>query len=235
MSQDYDYQFSASKLGLFKEDPQAFYLDHHFGIKKPHSIVAQVTNGLDRNMKALQDQYRGNLPPMLVGQVPGILFPDIEKIKKWRHWKSGLTTTLVIGGKRVKVIGALDDALLTAGALASLDTKTKGGPPKDDGRQWYETQADTYELLFVQNGFPVTGKSYFNYVWPVGCDAEGRVTFANQVYALEASADRVMKLMERAVACLESPRMPNETGKYSEFGQAYRDYCERLDKQPVTV
>ena len=231
-----DYQLSASKLNFFREDPQAFWLEHQVGIKRPESIVAQITNGLDRAIKSLYDRHRGGLPPMLVGQVPGVLHPDLALVKKWRHWRSGLQSELTVchdpDGRpladpvTVRLIGALDDVLMIDGAVASLDTKTKGSASTTDGREWYELQGDVYELLFELNTIPRTGKSYWNHVWPVGCDDGTQVAFANRVFVLNASAERARRAIVEAVACLRSPAMPTTMGKYTTFADRYAHYLE---------
>lgn len=204
----FEISLSASKLGIFRECPRCFYDINVLKIPRPDSIVASITGGIDRTVKGYFDNYRGHVPPILEGKVPGFLYPDIEKMKKMRHWKSGLKAEVEVHGIRVGIIGALDDLLMNCPGYAPLDGKSKGDEPKDDGSKYYQTQSHIYGLLLDRNGMPPSGLSYFAYFWPIDLDycdqTSSHVWNAGcKVYALECSPDQAVQTIGEAVLVLK--------------------------------
>jgi hypothetical protein len=221
----FDLSLSASKLGIFRECHRCFYDINVLNIKRPDSIVASITGGIDRTAKAHFDEYRGGLPPALQTQVPGFLYPDIEKMKKMRHWKSGLKAEVEVHGIRVGIIGALDDLLMNCPGYSPLDAKSKGDEPKDDGSKYYSTQSHIYGLLLDRNGMPPSGLAYFAYFWPIELSHE---TSSNspvwdagcKVYALECSPDKAVETIGNAVLVLKGGQPPfNPLCTYCTFAQ----------------
>lgn len=199
----YDISLSASKLNLLKECRRCFYDANTLKIERPRGIVASITNGIDGRVKDYLDTFRGQMPPFLAHQgVPGRFLADIEKMKAYRHWKSGLQVELEVQGLRVRVIGALDDLLEACPGHSPFDAKTKGAAPKDDGAQYYQVQSDIYGLLLEKNGRPISGNSYFAYFWPTemtGLD----IRFDAKVYALRCSPAHAVSTIGEAVTLLK--------------------------------
>lgn len=222
----FDLSLSASKLGIKRECDRCFYDINVLKIPRPESIVASITGGIDRTVKGYFDQFRGAVPPLLAGQVPGFLYPDVEKMKKMRHWKSGLKAEVEVHGIRVSIIGALDDLLVNCPGYAPLDGKSKGDAPKDDGSTYYQVQSDIYGLLLDRNGMPPSGFSYFAYCWPITLDhVEGRSApvwdAGCKVYALGCSPDNAVKTIGDAVLVLKGGQPAwNPSCTYCTFAQA---------------
>lgn len=224
----WEISLSASKLNIFQSCQRCFYDINVLKIPRPDSIVASITGGVDREVKNHFDQYRGLVPPVLSSQVPGFLYPDLEKMKKMRHWKSGLKAEVEVHGIRVGIIGALDDLLMNCPGYAPLDAKSKGDQPKDDGSRYYAIQSNIYGLLLDRNGMPPSGLAYFAYFWPTGCaDPEaGRPSgdlawdFKCQVYALECSPDKAVATIGEAVTVLKGGQPEwNKACTYCQFAQ----------------
>jgi len=222
----WDISLSASKLNLFRECPSCFYAVNVLKIPRPDSIVASITGGIDRTAKAYFDAYRGKVPTVLEGKVPGFLYQDLEKMKKMRHWKSGLKAEVEVHGIRVSIIGAIDDLLMSCPGYSPLDAKSKGDRPKDDGSKYYGIQSNIYGLLLDRNGMPPSGLSYFAYFWPVqmihhnggpsvwdvGCE----------VYALECSPEKAVQTIGDAVLIMKGERPQlNQDCTYCKFVSAH--------------
>ncbi len=235
----YKYQLSASKLNLFNEDPRVFWLVMHGHLKEPGRPFPSITGGIDRVMKEMCDQYRGGLPPCLEGKMPGVLMHDQDLMKKWRHWKSGLQATVMVKDIEVRIIGALDEVLIetpnipwgSTETFSPLDHKSKGKEPMDDGAQYYQAQSDIYGLLLDSNGYPISGKTYLHYCWPIEVkDWQVRdvpaipMKFGSKVFALRSDPKEAIKLIELAVACLERATPPPASGNLSWFGEQYGAY-----------
>lgn len=221
----WDVSLSASKLNLFKECPTCFYTVNVLKIPRPDAIVASITGGIDRTVKAYFDTVRGKVPTVLEGKVPGVLYQDLEKIKKMRHWKSGLKAEVEVHGIRVGIIGALDDLLMRCPDYAPLDVKSKGDRPKDDGSKYYGIQSNMYGLLLDRNGMRPSGLSYFAYFWPsqmMHHESTAVLDVGCEVYALECSADKAVQTIGDAVLILKGARpQPNPDCTYCAFISAH--------------
>ena len=216
----FDLSLSPSKLNLKAECIRCFYDANVLKIERPRGIFPSLPGGVDRVMKDYLDQYRGGLPPSLVGRIPGVLWGSVEQITKLRNWRSGLKAILKVGGKVVSLIGALDDVILEdSGTYSVFDTKTKGDVPKDDGARYYQNQLDLYALLLRENAMPPSGKGYLDYHYPVQT-AGNTITFDHALYVLSADADRAMKLLQEAVACLTGGQPDsNQECEFCRFSQ----------------
>jgi hypothetical protein len=120
---------------------------------------------MDRMMKQYFSHYRGDLPPVVKGLVPGVLFKDAAKVKKWQYWK---TAPRYSDEKlNVEVCGAIDDLLVQPDeSVDPFDFKTKGSMPETDGSEYYQLQMDIYNLLFASNGFKINNRAFLAYMWP---------------------------------------------------------------------
>lgn len=219
----YDLSLSASKLNLFRECPRCFWDANTLKVERPRGAFPTLPNGIDRTMKACFDQCRGALPAVLQGKVPGVLYHDIDRMQKMRHWKSGLKAEVEVHGIRVGLIGALDDLLQDCPDFSTFDGKSKGDKPKDDGSKYYSTQSHIYGLLLDQNGYSISGTAYFAYFWPTSCCGTSW-DFDCDVYPLESNPDKAVQIIGEAVALLQGGQPePNLTCEYCRFAQARVD------------
>jgi len=182
-------------------------------------------------MKDYFNQFRGSLPPSLIGRVEGVLMSDAAKLKKWQNWRSGLTWEDNALG--VKLIGALDDCLTDGEIYIPLDNKTKGSKPKDDGSQYYQTQMDCYGLLLKSNGYKVNGNAFLVYYYPFNICAilenlnsqrelSIGLPFGVDVYCLKSSPDEAVATITKAVEILKGKRPePAPDCEYCRFGLLY--------------
>lgn len=195
-------RLSASTLGIFEECPRCFYQHIVQKVKRPETPFPSLPNGIDRVLKTYVDQYRGALPPQLVGKVNGVLFPDLEKIRKYRNWQSGLQVDVDTPHGRVTLIGALDDLVMGSGVYTPLDWKTRGTAPKSSGVEYYGRQANCYALLLQGNGLEPSGEGVLVYWYPESVDLSSNIFFQTEVHTIPAQAEAAMALLHRAMACL---------------------------------
>lgn len=235
----FQISLSASKLNIFRECPRCFYDINVLKIPRPDSIMASITGGIDRTVKAYFDQHRGLIPKALAGQVPGFLYPDLDKIKKMRHWKSGLKAEVEVHGIRVGIIGALDDLLMNCPGYAPLDGKSKGDEPQDDGAKYYATQSHIYGLLLDRNGMPPSGLAYFAYFWPIVLAEVGTATVWDsgcKVYALECSPDKAVQTIGDAVLVLKGGQPEwSPACTYCKFAQVRVEAAVKAIAQPTAA
>lgn len=208
---------SASKLNLFLECPKCYWLQEVKKISRPRGIIASLMGGMDRVIKDWYDNHRPTLPIEVQGAIEGTLYPDLNKLKQWRNWRSGLSC---IVDNRVKLIGALDDLIVQGEADSTLhipfDIKTKGYEPKTDGSEYYQNQLDCYSLLLSSNGMKAADFSYLAYYHPfntngfdVSQDVIG-IYFKVKVFKLETNPKRAKETILKALDCLSGPE-PTET------------------------
>lgn len=217
----WDFSLSASKLNLLAECQRCFFDANVLKIDRPRGIFPSLPSGVDRVMKDYCDKYRQSLPPQLVGKIAGKLWGSTAQITKLRHWKSGLKAELVVAGKTVNLIGALDDLIFEDNASYSpYDIKTKGAEPQDDGARYYQLQCDIYALLLQENGMPPSGKAYLDYHFPIIMDG-GAIAFKDKLFVLNTDTNRAHATIEKAVTLmLGNQPSPSSTCDYCNFSNA---------------
>ncbi len=230
------YRLSSSAISGFKNCPKCFWLDKRVKIKPPRGIVASLMGGMDRVIKEYMDSHRkiGEMPPELFDIADGgvVLFPDQDKLKAWRNWRSGLTAE--INGHQI--IGAFDDLLQTAeGLVIPFDYKTKGKPADEEyAKKYYQTQLDLYGLMLKSAGYKVADFGVFSYWSPalvlnlkdfsLPQGSEGCVQFSVQTIVIDINPKAGEEIFMDAIKCIEGD-MPEssptcEQCKYVELRNA---------------
>jgi hypothetical protein len=212
---------SPSKLGDFKRCPRCFYDSYASKFPRPRGIFPSLPGGMDLIMKKYVDQYRGKLPPALVGKVPGVLYSNLSQMNKWRNWRSGPTYNDY--ANNITLIGALDDCLVDGDIYIPLDWKTKGSEPEDDGSQYYQLQMDCYNLMLEAQGMRVREEAHLVYIYPVnacslpelppedvpeGVEYQNRaiVMFVLKPYQIKCNKENALQAMLEAADCLRGSR-----------------------------
>lgn len=198
-------RLSPSKLSVLKDCERCFWLANKMGIERPRGIFPSLPGGMDLKLKDNYDAHRSAGTKPLCVPDGFRLFSNIEVLKKWRHWRTGLSCEI----EGTQLIGALDDVLVDdSGRLIPYDYKTKGSEPKNDGSQYYQTQLDCYDLLLTENGYETAGIAFLAYYYPVSIgnpygNDEQTIYFGVKVFKLETSAQRAREIIQKAKAILE--------------------------------
>lgn len=203
MPKDKQLRLSPSSINLFIDCPRCFWLQFNKGIKRPAGIFPSLPGGMDIIIKKYFDSFRakGKLPPELEGKVEGKLLDDLDLMKQWRNWRSGLS---FVDGE-VKLGGALDDCLVNGDAYVPVDYKTRGFDLKEDSSAIYENQLATYNLLLERNGYKQSGAAYLVYYIPKEVAGAGKINFKIEVVEMNADPEKAYKVFRAAVKCLDGP------------------------------
>lgn len=195
-------RLSPSALNLFLECPKCFWLEYGEGIHRPRGPFPSLPGGMDIIIKKYFDSYRavGKLPPELVGQVEGDLFPDNEVLSKWRSWRSGLSH--YDRELDAVLVGALDDCMVSGGKYIPTDYKTRGFELKEGGESFYQNQLNCYSFLLESNGLPQPGYAYLIYFIPKEVKSGGVVNFSVEVKKVTTSTDDARRTFTAAVRLL---------------------------------
>lgn len=173
----WDYSLSNSKLGLLAGTdgcPRCFFDANKLKVERPRGIFPSLPSGIDDRMKAYFDQYRGGLPPILHGRLPGVLWGDTERIRKVRHWRSNASPLIPTPHGVVSLIGAFDDILERAdGFFSIIDGKSRGSVPDAGYAERYsQIQADLYNLQMKLSGMNPHPETFFVFFTPQEFDTE---------------------------------------------------------------
>ena len=227
---------SPSKLSVFTECPRCFWLQMNEKVKRPRGPFPSLPGGIDRKLKPYFDSYRakGQMPPEFEGKLPGRLFEDQERLRRWRYWKSGLYYRNE--ELNVEMVTALDDLLVDVqedgtGLYIPFDYKTKGGVPKTNGAEFYQVQLNCYELALDANGYKTCGKGVLAYVYPEDLERDDLdemrcvvpFDFGVQVYELPTNLEDAKKLIERACEVLRGGLPASMPGcEYCGYAEGYQ-------------
>lgn len=240
---------SPSKLNSADECPRCYWLKANKAAEFPDGIMAGITHGMDRTIKAHYDKHRPSLPPELVGQVEGQLFKDQATLKKWRYW--GSAPEYRLEDLKVIVQGAVDDVAVDGEFFMPLDAKTKASEEKaavlEDVIKYNQTQLDCYALFFITSGLKVNGRGYVANYFPMEIESSEAKFSLNKtalvpyrfgciVHRLSSDAERAKEKIEKAAKLVRGP-MPPATASCSfcQFANQYVEAVERTFKSKEGV
>jgi len=162
------FKLSRSKIDLFVDCPQCFYLDRRLGISRPPSFPFSLNSAVDALLKKEFDLYRKQKAPHpLIEEfgVDAIPYED-ERMDTWRNTFKGIEflhkpTNLLITGavddiwiNREKELIVVDYKATSKESEVNIDAEWQRG---------YKRQMEIYQWLFKMNGFKVSPVGYFVY------------------------------------------------------------------------
>lgn len=225
----YKPTLSPSTLSIYLECKLCFWVRINLGIKRPRGPVSDLPNKIDRLVKRDFDNFRGSLPPELVGRVRGVLFPDLVKIGFFRDWRSGLRTEI----DGIKVMGVLDDLLLDGQTHLPLDFKAREAASAQFMRRFYQHQLDIYGLVLEKNGFKTDNEAYVVFFDPIKMDRNGWFRWSVEPRSLPIDLGRAEKLIQEASEFLKgpSPKEWTPSCEYCNFAKQYAGvYLKKINK-----
>lgn len=217
-------RLSPSALSTFRDCPRCFWLEKNKKVRRPRGIYPSLPSGMDKIIKEFYDAHRvnGTVPELIEKNLPGVeLYPDMAKLKKWRHWRS--TDLRVKISDIYTLSGAVDDVLLDGDIVIPYDYKTRGYPYKDpaDALKYYQLQMDCYALMLLDHGFDVWHSGYLGYYIPTAVEDNGLVEFDTALITVPVEPDRAIEVCNQAIECIEGPE-PEPNGGC--------EYCSYVDK-----
>ena len=172
------FKLSRSKIDLFMECQQCFYMDRRLGVGRPPGFPFTLNSAVDALLKKEFDLYRNEKAPHPFIREFGIdAIPyKHEKLDIWRENFKGIE--YVHEPTNLLITGAIDDVWVNPqGQIIIVDykatSKTSEVNLDAEWQRGYKRQMEIYQWLFTQNGFDVNPTGYFVY-----CNGDvGKPTF----------------------------------------------------------
>lgn len=198
------HRLSASSLAVLLDCPRCFWLQVNEDLRRPQGPFPSLPGGIDLVLKRYLDTFRGKdaLPPELRGVTDGALFPEQQKLDRWRDPLRGdlRVTDRTLG---VEVTGGIDDLLVESGQLTPVDFKTRGFAVKEDSHSHYEHQLDLYAWLLERLGQKVSGRGILLFFSPTTYSGAGTMSFLSEPVVVQSDTARAERLLRRAVDVLQ--------------------------------
>ncbi len=226
------FKISRSKIDLFLQCPQCFYLDRRLGTSRPPGFPFNLNRAVDTLLKKEFDAHRvakSRHPLMEEYGIDAVPFQH-EKINEWRNTRKGVQyfhepTNLLI-------MGAVDDVWVNPQEeLIVVDYKatSKNGEVSIDA-DWqiaYKRQMEIYQWLLRKNGFKVSKTGYFVY-----CNGrtdrrafDKKIEFDIKIIPYKGDDSWIEKALLDIKECLISNQIPNpeQDCDYCKYRQAVKD------------
>lgn len=225
--QEESFWVSRSKIDLFLECPQCFYLDRRLGISRPDMPGWSLNSAVDVLFKKEFDKLREEKQPhrlMLFHRVQAVPFwhPDLHVWRDDGGKRTGAST--LHKPTNLTVHGIIDDIWQSTAndELFIVDYKSTSTdyPISLDSKykEGYKRQMEIYQWIFRQLGFPISNMGYF-----VFANAQknregfyGKLEFENSIIPYEGNDTWVEKTLGDIKQCLDSSNIP-EAGKACQY------------------
>lgn len=162
------FKLSRSKIDLFVECPQCFYLDRRLGVGRPPGFPFTLNSAVDALLKKEFDLHRKEKTSHPLIEEFGIdAVPYQHKdIDIWRNTFKGME--YLDPETNLLITGAIDDIWVNPkGEVIIVDYKATSKTSEVNlDAEWqngYKRQMEVYQWLFRKNGFNVSPTGYFVY------------------------------------------------------------------------
>lgn len=178
------FNVSRSKIDLFLECPQCFYLDRRLGIARPDMPGWSLNSAVDTLFKNEFDLFREQKKPhhlMVRHQIEAIPFWH-QDLHIWRDdFQKKVGASVFHQPTRLNICGIIDDIWQNSktGELHIVDyksTSTRGEVSLDgEYKEGYKRQIAIYQWIFKRLGlsFPISRTGYF--VYANGLKEDGKI------------------------------------------------------------
>lgn len=222
------FRLSRSKIDLFLECPQCFYLDRKFGVRRPQGPPFNLNIAVDALLKKEFDVHRDNRTTHPLVKAFGLNFVPFqhEFIEEWRDsLHRGIT--YAVPKTNLVLTGGVDDVWVNpkTGELVIVDykatSKNKEVSLDADWQISYKRQMEIYQWLFRKNGFKVSRTGYFVYCNGKADRAafDGKLEFDIKLIPYTGNSSWVEETVIKAYRTLRSSRIPRASKdcKYCEY------------------
>ena len=223
------WKLSRSKIDLFLQCPQCFYIDNVLGTKRPPGFPFNLNSAVDTLFKKEFDIHRSEGTKHKIMEVYGVDAVPFQhpKMDTWRENFEGVQHMHEATGMTVS--GAVDDVWVNSEEeLIVVDYKSTSKDGKIDklDADWhigYKRQMEVYQWLLRQEGFKVGDTGYFVYA-NASTDEEafdGKLIFDVTLIDYKGDDSWVEQTLQDIKACLDDDRVP-KSGKDCDYC-AYRE------------
>jgi len=162
------FKLSRSKIDLFMECPQCFYLDRRLGVGRPPGFPFTLNSAVDSLLKKEFDLYRKDqtIHPFIEEFGIDAIPYQHKDIDTWRNTFKGIE--YLHAPTNLLITGAIDDIWINSkGEVIIVDykatSKTSEVNLDAEWQRGYKRQMEIYQWLFRKNGFDVSPTGYFVY------------------------------------------------------------------------
>ena len=212
---DKPFKLSRSKIDLFMECPQCFYLDRRLGVGRPPGFPFSLNSAVDSLLKKEFDLYRKQKAPHPFITEFGIDAVPYEnkELDTWRNTFKGIE--YLHESTNLLITGAIDDIWINPkGEVIIVDykatSKTSEVSLDADWQRGYKRQMEIYQWLFRKNGFNVSPTGYFVY-----CNGDAgkpyfdkKLEFIIKVIPYTGDDSWIEKALKDIKNCLMSDEIP---------------------------
>lgn len=210
------FKLSRSKINLFLECPQCFYLDRRLGISRPPGFPFSLNAAVDALLKKEFDLHRVKKtahPLMKQYGIDAIPFQHSE-LEYWRNTLRGGVEHLH-KPTNLFVTGAIDDLWVNEkGEIIVVEYKATAKNSEvnldADWQKGYKRQMEIYQWLLRRNDFKVLPTGYFVYV-NGRTDREafdGRLEFDVKIIPYEGDDNWIEATLKKIKECLMADEAP---------------------------
>lgn len=231
------FNISRSKIDLFLECPQCFYLDRKLGISRPDMPGWSLNSAVDKLLKNEFDGFRDQRKPhnlMALYNINAIPFWH-QDLHIWRddinkkigasifHKKTNLNICGIIDdiwqNTKTPELHIVDYKSTSANGEVSLDGEYKEG---------YKRQMAIYQWIFKKMGFKISNIGYFVYANGIKSDGktfDDKLEFKTSIIPYNADDSWVEPAILNLKKCLNSNEIPesNPDCKYCGYRKLIND------------
>ena len=210
------FRLSRSKIDLFLECPQCFYLDRRLGIGRPPGFPFSLNSAVDTLLKKEFDIHRAKEtthPLMTQYEIEAVPFQH----KDLDHWRNALRGGVehIHKPTNLLITGAIDDLWVNENReliVVEYKATAKNSEVNLDA-DWqigYKRQMEIYQWLLRRNGFEVSETGYFVYV-NGRTDKEafdGKLEFDVKIIPYKGDDSWVEPTLHKIKECLMADQVP---------------------------
>lgn len=237
-----NWTLSRSKIDLFTNCPQCFYIDNKLGTARPPGFPFNLNSAVDALLKKEFDGHRarGTSHPLMEQYGVDAVPFDHPEMDAWRDsLKRGVQYEHPGTGFLVR--GGVDDIWKGAdGKLIVVDYKATSKDKRIESldEEWhsgYKHQMEVYQWLLRKNGFEVSDRGYFVY-----CNAsrdkeafDGQLEFEITLVPHDGDTSWIEGTLLEMKKCLDSDEIPRAADDCdyclyrNAAGTAQRDHIAR--------
>lgn len=210
------FRLSRSKIDLFLECPQCFYLDRRLGTSRPPGYPFSLNAAVDTLLKKEFDIHRAKETTHPLMEQYGIKAVPFQH-KDLNYWRNALRGGVEYVHKPTNLLitGAIDDLWVNEkGEVIVVEYKATAKSSEvnldADWQEGYKRQMEIYQWLLRRNGFEVSSTGYFVYV-NGKADREafdGKLEFDVKIIPYEGDDSWIEATLKKIKDCLMAEEAP---------------------------
>jgi hypothetical protein len=227
---EYPFNISRSKIDLFLECPQCFYLDRKLGVARPDMPGWPLNSAVDQLLKNEFDLLRQNgqshklMDEYKINAIP-FSHPDL---KIWRDdVRKYVGASFFHKETNLNICGIIDDVWIDRKTkeLYIVDYKATSTTRKisleDEYKQGYKRQVEVYQWIFRKMGHSVSDTAYFVYANAMKDRGEfdGKLEFEVSIIPHAGDTSWIEPAILKIKECLDLEEIPdmNPNCKYCNY------------------